>query len=152
MPLLWVACVAWLLVDLKPFASSWASGLRQMRSLRTIGSSFGSPAPRLCSQLGTWFRIMHYYGLQYLAPQEELPFFKWWLPTRKQIHKLRRKGFDSLALLVVLSLWKERNRHVHDRAALQPVALAPLILEEARRWARVRFAGIASLDRLRLRL
>jgi hypothetical protein len=44
--------------------------------------------------------------------------------------KLRRKGFDSL----IWSLWKERNWHVHDRVALRPVALAPLILEEARRW------------------
>jgi hypothetical protein len=41
---------------------------------------------------------------------------------------------------------------VHDKVALQPVALAPLILEEARRWARVGFAGIASLGRLRHRL
>jgi hypothetical protein len=41
---------------------------------------------------------------------------------------------------------------VHDRAALQPVALASLILEEARRWARAGFAGITSLGRLRLRL
>jgi hypothetical protein len=38
---------------------------------------------------------------------------------------------------------------VHDRVALQPVALAPLILEEARRWARAEFTGIASLGRLR---
>jgi hypothetical protein len=45
---------------------------------------------------------MRYYELQHLTPQEELPFFEWWLPTRKQIHKLQRKGFDSLALLVVM--------------------------------------------------
>jgi hypothetical protein len=96
--------------------------------------------------------ILRYYGLQHLTPQGELPFFEWWLPTRKQVHKLRQKGFDSLALLVVWSSWKEKNRRVHDRAALQPVALAPLILEEARRWGRAGFAGIASLGRLRLRL
>jgi hypothetical protein len=41
---------------------------------------------------------------------------------------------------------------VHNRGALQPVALVPLILEEARRWARAEFAGIASFGRLRLSL
>jgi hypothetical protein len=41
--------------------------------------------------------------LQHLTPQLELPFFKWWLDIRKQVHKLQRKGFDSLALLVVCS-------------------------------------------------
>jgi hypothetical protein len=39
---------------------------------------------------------------------------------------VQRKGFDSLAWLVVWSLWCERNRKVHDRVALQPVALASL--------------------------
>jgi hypothetical protein len=93
----------------------------------------------------TWFRIMHYYGMQHLTSKEELPFFEWWLGTRKQVHKLQRKGFDSLALLVVWSLWNERNRRVHNRAALQPVALVPLILEEARRWARDEFAALPLL-------
>jgi hypothetical protein len=96
---------------------------------------------------------MCYYGLQHLTPQEETLFFEWWSAIRKQVHKLRRKGFDSLALLVIWSLWKERNRHVHDRAAFQPVVLALLILEEARSWVRAGFfAGIASLGRIRLRL
>jgi hypothetical protein len=105
-----------------------------------------------CHSRKTWFRILRYYGLHHLTPQGELPFFEWWLPTRNQIHKLQRKGFDSLALLVVWLLWKERNRRVHDRAPLQLVPLAPLILEEARRWAWAGFAGIASLGCLRLRL
>jgi hypothetical protein len=37
-----------------------------------------------------------------------------------------------MVLLVIWSLWKERNRCVYDRVALLPVAIAPLILEEAR--------------------
>jgi hypothetical protein len=39
-----------------------------------------------------------------------------------------------------------REEHgVYERVALQPVLLVPRILEEARRWARVGFVGIASL-------
>jgi hypothetical protein len=39
---------------------------------------------------------------------------------------------------------------VHERVALQPVLLAPRILEEARRWARAGFLWIGSLGRRRL--
>jgi hypothetical protein len=66
----------------------------------------------------TWFRILRYFGLQDLTPQVELPFFGWWLGTRKRVHKLQRKGFDSLALLVAWSLWRKRNRQVHERCTL----------------------------------
>jgi hypothetical protein len=45
---------------------------------------------------------------------------------------------------------RERNLHVHERAALQPVSLAPRILEEARRWARAGFVGIGLLGHRRL--
>jgi hypothetical protein len=71
-------------------------------------------------------------------------------PSRQNQGPFKHKGFDSLTLLVVWSLWKERNCRVHERCALQPVALAPLILEEARRWSHAGFAGIISLGRLRL--
>jgi hypothetical protein len=98
----------------------------------------------------TWFRVLRFYGLDHLTPQEELPYFVWWLAVRKRVHKSQCKGFDSLALLVVWSLWKERNLRVHERVALQLVSLAPHILEEARRWARAGFVGIGSLGRRRL--
>jgi hypothetical protein len=65
-----------------------------------------------------------FYGLDHLTPQEEVPCFVWWLAVRKRVHKSQRKGFDSLALLVVWSLWKEKNLRVHDRVALQSVSLA----------------------------
>jgi hypothetical protein len=98
----------------------------------------------------TWFRVLRFYGLDHLTPQEELPYFDWWLAVRKRVHKSQRKGFDSLSLLVVLSLWKERNLRVHERVTLHLVSLAPRILEEARRWARAGFVGIGSLGRRRL--
>jgi hypothetical protein len=43
-----------------------------------------------------------------------------------------------------------RNLRVHERVALHSVSLAPHILEEARRWARVGFVGIGSLGRRRV--
>jgi hypothetical protein len=69
----------------------------------------------------------------------------WWLRARKAVAKPSRKGFDTLVWLVVWSLWKELNCRVHERAALQPVALAGAILEDARLWARVGFVSVAAL-------
>jgi hypothetical protein len=83
---------------------------------------------------------------------EDFPYFEWWLGISKQVHKSQHKGFNSLALLVVWSLWKERNMRVHERVALRPVLLAPHILEEAQRWARAGFVGIGTLGRRRLQL
>jgi cyanate permease len=42
-------------------------------------------------------------------------------------------------------LWKERNRRVHERAALQPVALVGAVMEDARLWSQAGFVLIATL-------
>jgi hypothetical protein len=49
------------------------------------------------------------------------------------------------------SLWKERNRRVHERAALQPVALVGAVMEDARLWSQASFVLIASLLGFRFR-
>jgi hypothetical protein len=60
-----------------------------------------------------------------------------WLSVGKQVPKAQCKGFDSMAPLVIWSLWKEQNRCVHDKVMLQP--------EEARRWDHTGFVEIRSL-------
>jgi hypothetical protein len=54
--------------------------------------------------------------------------------------------------LVACSLWKERNRRIHEWAALQPVAHAGAIMEDARMWARAGFVSIAALLGFRRRV
>lgn len=74
----------------------------------------------------TWFCNYRFVCLQELTPQNDQPFCDWWLRSKKQVPKDHRKGFDSLALLVIWSLWKERNRQVHDRTVLQSVVFVPV--------------------------
>lgn len=90
----------------------------------------------------TWFCVLGYVGLGGLTPHMESPLAAWWLQARKSVAKIRQKGFVSVVWLVAWSLWKERNRGVHEHSALQLVALAPLILEEARLWAQASFVGL----------
>jgi hypothetical protein len=77
-----------------------------------------------------------------LAHSREESVAVWWLRARKAVAK------PSVKVSIPLSgwsLWKERNRRVHERAALQPVALAGAILEDACLWTRVDFVSIAAL-------
>jgi hypothetical protein len=53
----------------------------------------------------TWFRLLRYYDLDHLTPQEELPYFDRWLGVRKRVHKSQRKRlrlFGASGRLVVM--------------------------------------------------
>jgi hypothetical protein len=66
-----------------------------------------------------------------LAPLLEEPITVRWLRAWKTVAKPSHKGFDTLFWLVAWSFRKKRNRHVHEQAALQPVALVShLVLEK----------------------
>jgi hypothetical protein len=104
---LWLACASWLLLDFEPATSAWvrdsdtcALCAREVETLDHL--LLGCVHSR-----ETWFRVLRYYDLEHLTPQAELPNFDWWLGVRKRVHKSQCKGFDSLALLVVWSLWKK---------------------------------------------
>jgi hypothetical protein len=93
----------------------------------------------------TWFRVLRFFDMTDLAPTREEPVAVWWLWAWKVVVKPSHKGFDTLVWLVAWSLWKERNRRVHERAALQTVALAGAILEDVCLWARAGFVSIVAL-------
>ncbi|KAF8725957.1 hypothetical protein HU200_020534 [Digitaria exilis] len=44
----------------------------------------------------------------------------WWLTLRGGHNSLRQNGIDSVVMLVVWSLWKERNNRVFDNAPTLP--------------------------------
>ncbi|TVU14720.1 hypothetical protein EJB05_38210, partial [Eragrostis curvula] len=78
-----------------------------------------------------------------LTPDQEAPpFVDWWLRSRKLVIKDKHPGFDTLVILVAWRLWKERNKRVFDFQALQPVALAQEIIDEASLWSLARFTKL----------
>jgi hypothetical protein len=97
----------------------------------------------------TWFRTLGHILLPLLAPDRPMSLAAWWCSARKSVAKTWCKGFNAFVWLVAWSIWRQRNRHVHDREALMPVALVPAILDEARTWARVGFLLIARLLEVR---
>jgi len=72
-------------------------------------------------------------------------FVDWWSWARKQVPGVDRKVFDSLVILVIWLLWKERNDCVFQRSNLPPAILVSKILDEGMAWAS---AGFRHLEKL----
>jgi hypothetical protein len=62
--------------------------------------------------------MLRFFDMADLAPSREEMVMVWWLWARKAVAKPSRNGFDTLVWLVAWSLWKKRNRRIHERATL----------------------------------
>jgi hypothetical protein len=89
-----------------------------------------------------WFGLLRVAGFQYLTSTDAPSIVDWWLPSRKRVHKTQHKGFDSLFVLVVWSLWLERNARVFNGKALLAGQLANDIRDEGRRWVASGFSDL----------
>ncbi|OEL36292.1 hypothetical protein BAE44_0002689, partial [Dichanthelium oligosanthes] len=70
-----------------------------------------------------------------LAPTSEDCLPNWWLRSRKQVTKVRRKAFDSFCLLLSRLLWLERNSRVFRSVSQPPDPLVDVIFEQASLWS-----------------
>ncbi|GJN32057.1 hypothetical protein PR202_gb20530 [Eleusine coracana subsp. coracana] len=91
-----------------------------------------------------WFKVLRRMGWQQLAPSPHDSMVDWWIEARKRVAKACRRAFDSLVVLVVWSLWVERNARVFRQRSKSTTALATHVLDELDWWCR---AG--SVDRSR---
>jgi hypothetical protein len=84
----------------------------------------------------TWFRVLCYFNLDRLTPQEGLPYFEWWLNIRKRVHQSERKG-------------EKRGTYMFMRELHSTCVAGATYPEEAQRWTRASFVRIGSLGRPR---
>lgn len=76
---------------------------------------------------------------------DELSLADWWTRARKHVHRNSRKAFDSLVILVMWSLWLERNARTFDRRERCTTHLVADIQEEAKNWVDARYVNLALL-------
>jgi hypothetical protein len=81
-----------------------------------------------------WARILRSIGLLNPCPAQDDALASWWLHGRKSLPKERRKGFNSLVVLVRWNIWRERNSRVFTDAMKQAAELASWIRVEGNQW------------------
>lgn len=94
-----------------------------------------------------WFPALSSCGMAHLVPLHAPGLIDWWPDSRAVLPILARKGFDSIVLLVVWMLWKELNRRVFERAAVDSRELCSRIASEARLWKLSGAAGLVHIQR-----
>ncbi|WVZ76816.1 hypothetical protein U9M48_024747 [Paspalum notatum var. saurae] len=62
----------------------------------------------------SWTKILPSIGLQAAAPQTERSFANWRGCAVNRVPKEKRKGFNSLVILVAWTIWKHRNACVFE--------------------------------------
>lgn len=74
-------------------------------------------------------------GLQQLAPMpQDVELHRWWRTAGKRQPRELRKGFNTMVILVLWSLWTQRNRCVFNGAAPSASTICREIAEQATLW------------------
>ncbi|CAM0911182.1 unnamed protein product [Alopecurus aequalis] len=77
-----------------------------------------------------WHTLLRRCDLSAFVPGADDALIDWWPDVRLCVPSRDRKGFDSLVLLIVWSLWKERNSRVFERTATTASHLCRKIADE----------------------
>jgi hypothetical protein len=73
--------------------------------------------------------------MQELCPTHEDSFESWWRTSSSRTTDQMRKGFNSLVILGVWTIWKHRNRCVFDECNPRLVTTLRVAKEEAVLWS-----------------
>lgn len=85
-----------------------------------------------------WYRVLSFVGLQQLSPSlDEESFQDWWAKTEDRVASQRKKGFNSVVILVAWGLWKHHNACVFYEASPNVSKLFLDIKGEASLWCMV---------------
>ncbi|KAG2589482.1 hypothetical protein PVAP13_5NG362481 [Panicum virgatum] len=93
-----------------------------------------------------WSNLLRRWNWLRLAAglSTHLEFTDWRSWSRKQVHGDDRKAFDTLLVLVVWLLWKERNNSIFQNSNMLASDLVLRIIEEGKAWA---YAGFRHLQK-----
>ncbi|CAM0911794.1 unnamed protein product [Alopecurus aequalis] len=89
-----------------------------------------------------WHATLSRCNLHHLTPEAGAALIDWWPEARLRVPRQSRKGFDSIVLLTVWVLWKERNSRVFDCHATTLLGIRQRIAEEVELWKQAGAVGL----------
>jgi hypothetical protein len=93
-----------------------------------------------------WYYILSSLGMANLSPDSnESTFADWWAKVSKQVHKSKRRGFNSIIILGAWCLWLHRNKVVFDGVSPSIIGIKAIFFDEVEFW---RLAGARHLEAL----
>ena len=93
-----------------------------------------------------WFFIFQYLNLVIDLPTAESSSFSaWWCNTIRAVPKDKRKGLNSLIILVAWEVWKHRNSYMFEGARPSIQILLQTVANESSLWC---MAGASKLQEL----
>jgi hypothetical protein len=86
-----------------------------------------------------WYKVFEDLNMEAQSPSHTDQLAHWWRFERGNLEKSKRKGFDSIVMLVYWNLWVFGNTQRQYGASV----LSRFIVEEAKQW---QIAGARGLD------
>lgn len=91
-----------------------------------------------------WWIALRAIGHSECSPINEPSFHLWLCDNRKKVTNAHRRGFDTIATLVVWTIWKESNNRVFNQTSRSWMEITRAMIGEADLWRLAR-AAIPSL-------
>ncbi|KAM0870913.1 hypothetical protein ACQ4PT_039753 [Festuca glaucescens] len=92
-----------------------------------------------------WFKVLRGQGLQRLMPSSTDEIREWWPLASSSLCLGAQRAFNSLCLLVLRSLWLERNARVFEGNACSAAYLTARILEDWQEWSTCRRGSVRGI-------
>ena len=92
-----------------------------------------------------WGHLLPWCNLHQLTPPSQANLQKWWLQARSNVNGKLMRRLDSLVILVVWMIWRERNNRIFEKIAKTTTALIEIIKQEAKQWV-IACAGRFTLE------
>lgn len=87
-----------------------------------------------CSLARTvWFEALRVKGWESFTPSQQDVVVDWWTTTSNMV-AVARKELNSYIILVLNSIWKERNKSVFDKISLATSGITAHIADEWKVW------------------
>ncbi|PAN17004.2 hypothetical protein PAHAL_3G099400 [Panicum hallii] len=128
-----------------------------MALMHTMSAGFATKDPETADHLLVncncsfakiiWWNLLSWMDCPCSFTQESLQLHTWWDHLRKLQAQEKRRGFDTLFMLIIWALWKERNNRLFQRQESTVQELQDRIKLDIKLWIEAGASRLGCLKR-----